>query len=257
MKRFFFIIITMMVACCATAQQAPQWVFKTPKAGNATYMYVCEQGIGYSQKEAYNIALTRVFQSTANRIGQPFDSQKLEAALRSGTSLEVISRTNGNYRVYLLCQVAKAGNIMPKWDEFSRCYGGGETGNGTAFFKSMFVPGLGQMGKGHVTEGVLTLVGEVALIGGAVGCYYIAQDKLNVMRDPMVGYEDFITARQTYNTCQTTSYILWGTAGALYVFNLIRAVSAKPRYRDGLTFAPSFIPSETGLTPGVSFTLNF
>ena len=273
MKRLFFIIITMTVACCAAAQQAPQWVFKTPKAGNDTYMYVCEQGIGYSQKEAYNIALTRVFQSTANRIGQPFDSQKLEAALRSGTSLEVISRTynipinkvceypeklsNDNYRVYLLCQVAKAGNIMPQWDEFSRCYSGGETGNGTAFFKSMFVPGIGQIGKGHVAEGVLTLVGEVALVGGAVGCYYIAQDKLNVMRDPIVNYEDFITARQTYNTCQTTSYILWGTAGALYVFNLIRAVSAKPRYRDGLTFAPSFIPSETGLTPGVSFTLNF
>jgi hypothetical protein len=104
---------------------------------------------------------------------------------------------------------------------------------------------------------VITLVGEVALIGGAVACYYIAQDRLNVMRDPMVNYEDFVSARQTYNTCRTTNYILWGTAAGLYVFNLIRAVSAKPRYQDGLTFAPSLMPTETGLTPGVSFTLNF
>lgn len=268
-----FFIAAMLGACCVFAQQAPQWVFKTPKAGNSTYRYVCEQGVYFSQQQAYNIALTRVFQSTANSIGQPFDSQKLEAALRNGSSLEVISRTynipinkvceyseklpNGNYRVYLLCQVAKAGNITPQWEEFSRCYDGGENGNGVAFFKSMFLPGLGQMGKGHLTEGVLTLVGEVVLVGGAVGIYYVAQDRLNVMKDPMVIYEDFITARQTYNTCQTTSYILWGTAGALYVFNLIRAVSARPHFRDGLTFVPSFMPSEIGLNPGMSLTLDF
>lgn len=274
MKRTFFFTLALLVACCAVAQQAPQWVFKTPKAGNDTYLYVCEQGIGYSQQEAYNIALTRVFQSTSNRIGQPFDSQKLETALRNGTPLEVISRNynipinkiceypeklpNGNYRVYVLCQVAKAGNIVPQWDSFSKCYDrGGEERNGMALFKSMFVPGLGQIGKGYVGEGVFTLVGELALVGGAVGCYYIAQDQLNIMRDPMVNYENFITARQNYNTLQTTSYILWGTAGALYVFNLIRAVSAKPKFKDGIAFTPTLIPSESNLTPGVSLTFNF
>ena len=77
MKRTFFIVLSLLVACCAVAQQAPQWTRTTPKAGNQTYLYVCEQGIGNSQQEALNIALSRVFQTTANRIGQPFDSQKL------------------------------------------------------------------------------------------------------------------------------------------------------------------------------------
>ena len=272
-KAFFVAISTLLIACCAVAQQAPQWVFKLPKAGNQTYLYVCEQGIGHTQQEAYNNALTRVFQSTANRIGQPFDSGKLAEALRSGTSLEVISRTynipintvceypeklsNGNYRVYILCQVAASGNIIPRWEPFSKCYDlGGEERTGIALIKSMFVPGLGQIGKGYVGEGVFTLVGEVALVGGAVGCYYIAQDKLNVMRDPLVSYDDFTNARTTYNTCRTTNYILWGTAAGLYLFNIIRAVSMKPKFSDGIALMPTLVPSSNGITTGVSLTIN-
>ena len=273
MKHTFFIIIMLLVACCAMAQQAPLWTKVIPKAGNQTYMYLCEQGVGSDVKEAYNVAMTRVFQSTANRIGQPFDSGKLMESLAHGTSLEVISRTynipinkvcqydeqlsNGNYRVYVLCQVATAGNVAPLWEPFSQCYDrGGEERNGIALLKSAFVPGLGQMGKGYVGEGVITLVGEVALIGGTVGCYYVAQDKLNVMRDPLISYNDFTDARTTYNTCRATSYILWGTAAGLYVFNLIRAASMKPRFKDGVVFAPILMPSDAGVMPGVSFSIN-
>ncbi len=275
MKRSLFIIISLLIACCGYTQQAPapQWISKPPKAGNDTYLYVRERGEGYSRQDALNRALTEVFRTTALRVGQPFDGQKVNESLQHGTPLEVISRQynipinkvceysktlpNGQVQLYVLCQVAKYGNIVPQWDEYSQCNKSPDGGNITALIKSMFIPGLGQMGKGYVTEGVLTLVGEVALIGGAVGCYYIAQDKLNVMRNPMVSYEKFISARQTYNTCQTTSYILWGTAGALYLFNIIRAVSTKERFRDGYSFVPIFMPSELGPTPGVSFTLNF
>lgn len=271
MKRILCIAIVALITSATMAQDKPQWTYDTPKAGNSTYLFICEQGIGYSQEGAYNIALTRVFQSTANRIGQPFDSQKLEAALRNGTSLEVISSTynipinkvceyseqlnNGTYRVYVLCQVAASGNITPQWEPFSNC-SGGEIGNGISLLKSIFVPGLGQMGKGHVTEGVITLIGEVALVGGAVGCYYMAQDKLNVMRDPSTSYSDWNAAQNDYNTLRTTSYIAWGTAAVLYVFNLIRAVSATPRYGDGLAFAPTLMPTNFGITPGVSFSIN-
>lgn len=274
MKKAILIIYSLLVACCSFGQQAPQWIYRLPVAGNQTYLYVCEQGIGLTQMEAMNVALARVFQSTANRIGQPFDSGKLNDALSRGTSLEVISQTynipinkvceyaellsNGNYRVYVLCQVASSGNVVPRWELFSQCYDkGGEERNGIALLKSTFVPGLGQIGKGHVGEGVMTLVGEVALIGGAVGCYYIAQDKLNVMRDPLVNYNDFTSARQTYNTCRTTNYILWGTAAGLYLFNLIRAVSMKPRYHDKIALIPSVHNNNNVFYTGISLTYNF
>ncbi|MBR1785044.1 MAG: hypothetical protein IJ760_06375 [Bacteroidales bacterium] len=272
MRRQLLATLTLLAACCAMAQQAPQWVFEPPQPGNSTYIYLCEQGIGTVQQEAYNVAMARVFQSTANRIGQPFDSERLESALRNGTPPEVISRVynipvnkvceytetlpSGSCRVYLLCQVAVAGNIAPQWDEFSHCYADGESSNGTALLKSLFVPGLGQIGKGFKTEGVLTFAGELALVGGAVSCYYVAQGKLDVMRNPAVDYDDFTEARRVYSTSQTTSYILWGAAGALYAFNIIRAVSAKPRYRDGLTWSPGAISAGDKLAPALQLTFN-
>lgn len=269
-------IITLMLFLSAPlgihAQQVPSWIKQMPRPDNNTYLYVCEQGIGANLQVAYNIAMTRVFQNTANRIGQPFDSQKLSEALQGGTSLEVISRTynipinkvceypehlaDGTYRVYVLCQVAVAGNIQPQWTPFAKCFSTGDDGGGMALLKSIFVPGLGQMGKGYIAEGVLTLTGEILLVGGAAGCYFISQDKLATMRDAQVSYTDFTSAQQTYNTCRTTSYILWGGAAALYAFNLIRAATATPRHRDGLALAPSLLPTTAGLTPGLSLTLS-
>lgn len=272
MKQTLTFAIALLLSVAALAQETPQWVFQTPKSDNETYLFVHEQGVAPSQQEAYNIAMTRMFQSTANRIGQPFDSQHLAAALQNGTSLEVISSiykipinkvceyseqlADGSYRVHVLCQVAAAGNIPPQWTPFANCYGGSDERNGMALLKSVFVPGLGQIGKGYVAEGVLTLAGEVLLVGGATECYYIAQNSLGTMRDPQVTYNDFASAQQTYNTCRTTSHLLWGTAAALYAFNLIRAATAKPRYHDGLALAPTLLPTATGLAPSLSITLN-
>ena len=72
-------------------------------------------------------------QSTAMRIGQPFDSEKIFEALEQGIDLQVISQTynipinkvceystkmkNNQYKVYVLCQVAKAGNIAVRFED--------------------------------------------------------------------------------------------------------------------------------------------
>ena len=124
------------------------------------------------------------------------------------------------------------------------------------FLQSVFVPGLGQIGKGHTTEGAFTLIGEVALVGGAVGCYYIAQDKLNLMRDPSTPYGDWSAAQNSYNTLRTTSYIAWGGAAVLYVFNLYRAYAMQPRKASGVALVPALVPTSAGIAPSVSFTIN-
>lgn len=274
MKRglYTYLLLALALPFCAEAQ-APLWTHTLPKAENSTFVYVREQGIGTTQQEAVNIAMTRVFQTTANRIGQPFDSQNLSEALQRGTPLEVISQTynipvnkvcdyteilsNGSYRVYVLCQVAVSGAVDVLYEPFVRCLDPGEGGGWTAVLKSAFVPGLGQMGKGRMGEGVATLVGEVALLGGAVGCYYMAQDKLNVMRDPQVSYSDFTDAQKNYNTLQKTSRILWGAAATLYAFNLIRAATMKPKYHDGVALAPSVMSAADGFAPSLILTFNF
>lgn len=272
MKRLFLSLITLL--CLATiacqAQRVPSWMNELPKPSNNTYMYVRESGEGPTINDALNQAMARVFQSTANRLGQPFDSQKINSALQNGTSYEVLSQQynipinkvdqyesrlkDGTYRVFVLCQVAVAGNVQPVWGTLGRQ---GESGNWTALFKSAVIPGLGQMGKGYYGEGVFTLLGELALIGGGVGCYYLAQDQLQTMNSSNITFDQYTAARNSYNTYRTTSFIAWGAAGALYVYNLVRAVTMQPKRSQVLAFEPSLIATPSSLSPSISLTLNF
>jgi hypothetical protein len=270
MKRTFFIILLTFVSVAAWgAKRLPPWMNELPKAGNSTIMYVREAGEGASLTEAHNQALLRVMQNTANRIGRPFDIQTVDAALAGGADYQTLSRQynipvnkvdqydeqlrDGTYRVWVLCQVAVAGNIQPIWEELRR---EGEVNNGVSLAKSVFVPGLGQMGKGYIAEGVLTLGGELLLLGTGVGSYFMAQKRLEVMRDANTSYSDWNAAQNGYNTLRTVSYIAWGSAAVLYVFNLYRAYSMQPRRTTGLAFAPTLMPTNVGITPGVSFTIN-
>ncbi len=272
MKRFYFSIFTLL--CLATfvcqAQRVPSWMNELPKADNETYVYVRESGEGSTLNDALNQAMARVFQSTANRMGQPFDSQKINSALQSGTNYEVLSQQynipinkvdqydtrlkDGTYRVFVLCQVARAGNVQPIWGEMKR---GGESNAWTSLLKSTVIPGLGQMGKGYYGEGIMTLLGELALVGGGVGCYYLAQDQLQKMNSSSISYADYTAARSNYNTFRTTSYIVWGTAGALYVYNLIRAATMQPKRSQTVYLEPSLIAVPASVNPSISLTFNF
>ena len=267
MKKLFPLILLLLAVAFANAQ-TPAWTKKLPKAGNGTYMYVCESALAYSEADARNQAIARVFQTTANRLGQPVDAADVNAAVQSGTALEVISRqfnipmnkvceyvekvSGGMFRVYVLCQVAVAGNITVIWETFNGCNDIHEYNNGVALLKSAFVPGLGQMG-----EGIITLTSEVLLAGVGTGCYLFSRRQLDIMRDSNVTYEDFSNAKKTYNSLRTTSYIAWGTAAAVYVFNLYRAFSISPKYKDGLSFAPSVIPAQDNVALGVQMTVKF
>ena len=240
-----------------------------PKADNDTYVYVRESGEGATINDALNQAMARVFQSTANRLGQPFDSQKVNSALQNGTSYEVLSQQynipinkvdqydsrlkDGSYRVFVLCQVARTGNIQPVWGTVKR---GGESNSWTSLLKSAVIPGLGQMGKGYYGEGIATLLGEVVLVGGGIGCYYLSQQQLQKMNSSGVSYTDYIAARDRYNTFRTTSYITWGTAGVLYAYNLIRAATMQPKRIQTVAIEPSVIATPYTISPSVSLTFN-
>lgn len=270
MKRTLFIIILLLANVAAWgAKRLPPWMNELPKPGNSTYIYVREAGEGPTLSEAHNQALLRVMQSAANRLGRPFDINEVDKALSGGNDYQTLSRqynipinkvdqydqqlADGTFRVWVLCQVAVSGNIQPVWEELRR---EGEINNWTSLAKSAVVPGLGQMGKGYSTEGALTLGGELLLVGTGIGCYFMAQQKLDVMHDASTSYADWNAARSSYSTLQTVSYIAWGSAAVLYVFNLYRAFAMQPRRTNGLALAPTLMPSHSGPTPGISLTLN-
>lgn len=273
-KRISILICVMCMAFAVHAQDKPAWTVKLPKATNNTYMYVCEYAIAGSETEARNQAIARVFQNAALRIGQPIESDKIFEAVQKGGDLTVISRQYNipiykvceyvekvqvySYRVYVLCQVAVSGNLTPQFDyNFRGCNDSKQYSNGLAVLKSVFIPGLGQMGKRHYAEGALTLTGELALAGGAVTMYYLGKQQVQIIKSGDLSYNDYLSAQKKYNSYRAANIALWSTAAVLYAFNLYRAGTARPRYKDNLSFSPTVIPVNGNLSPGLNLTYKF
>lgn len=244
-------------------QFRPDWIFETPRPENATFLYVVEHGEGNTKREALNQAIGRVFQSTANRIGQPVSSAEINKSVQQGVEFDVIARnikipvnkvcefpvqdpqTNA-WTVYILCQVAKAGNITPefettdactkheKFDAFRKKWEETQAKekkrtNTLSVVSSAFLPGVGQMMKGHTGEGIGTLVGELALFGGGTACYFVGKQQQSVMNTRGTSYNDYMNAKHLKNTCDITMYSLFGAGAAVYVFNLCRAYMCSDR----------------------------
>lgn len=271
-KGLVFTFGLVLLAISSMAQKRPDWIINRPSPTNNSYLYVVEYGTGQTEMHARNRAIAEVFLSTARRIGQPIDSEEINRALQRGEEYKLVSsqynipinkvceyseKDANGYRVYVLCQAAKAGNIRADFDEFKGCYEVKQFKNSTALIKSALIPGLGQIGKQRVGEGVCTLVGEVATIGGVISSYLMAQKQLDIMKNVNTSYTDFMTAREKYNTSKTVYYACLGTAAALYVFNLYRAYFSTPVYKDSLAFNSLLIPTDNSMALGLSLTYKF
>ena len=125
--------------------------------------------------------------------------------------------------------------------------------DGVALAASFFVPGAGQMYKGEGGKGSGILLGELALVGGGVTCYFLGN-----------------TARKNYETIRIVSYACYGPAAALYIFNLCHAYLMHPSEKekvkkrlgvDGLVFYPAVLPineySHSSYAMGASIQIKF
>ena len=142
MKKTIITIVLTLMAIVSFSQKLPDWIINKPSPTNSTYLYVVESATGQTEMQARNRAIGEVFRSTAMRIGQPFDSEEINLALQRGTEYYVISsqynipinkvceytdNKTSPCRVYVLCQVAKAGNVHVQFDDFTSCYEGANT----------------------------------------------------------------------------------------------------------------------------------
>lgn len=130
--------------------------------------------------------------------------------------------------------------------------------NATAFVGSVFIPGLGQMIKGHGTEGAFTLIGELGFVGAGIGTYYAAKNKLNLIQNEALDYSTYIQTKNEYNALRITSYTMYAAAGVLYAFNLYRAWCAPHKNKQYYSFYPTVIPTnDQQLALGVGMTVKF
>ncbi|MBQ6068328.1 MAG: hypothetical protein IJK84_02400 [Bacteroidales bacterium] len=268
--RIILILMFLMVGILdCHAKREPSWMKEMPLPANNTYIYVRESGEGKTAAEALNMALVRVFQNTANRLGKTFNEKEVFETLQRGTNYVIVSQQygipinkvdqyevilkNGSYWVCVLCQVASMRDVVPVWDKGERAR---NVTDGASLAKSI-IPGLGQMGKGYMKEGVATMLGEVALVGGGIGCYVAAQKQLDIMNRAGMGTESFMSAHSRYNSLKSTSYVIWGVAGALYVFNFIRAYTLEPKPELAFAWSPSLISAPNAVVPTVGLTFRF
>lgn len=276
MKKIVIFVFATLLAGATFAQNRqqirPDWLLKKPEAGNTTYEYVVEHGMGLTEKDALDEAINRVHQYYTRRLGQSINSGQEGVTLQNETYTIPFKKVceytqkekDGTFIVYVLCQVAVRGDMAPVFDEFYSCNSIGEyknfmrKKNASAMVASLFVPGAGQMVKRHYGSGVLTLLGEVVFVGGAVGSYFYAQNQLDIIKDYNVTIEDFNNAKKTYNICRITNIACLSAAGALYVYSLIRTGTMKYKFKnDNLSFTPALIPTERGLASGVYLTFKF
>lgn len=177
MKRGLLTILLVVVSAGAWAQNEPEWMYKLPKAENYTYEFKKVSGTGYTIGEAKKEAFKQAIGEAGYSITLPVISDNTDITLLPQTynipiKIECDYTTmvkkgaeKGKYVVWLLCKVAVRGNIDVDWGrKYANCNVTQEFKNGNALLKSAFVPGLGQIGKRHVGEGLLTLAGEVALL---------------------------------------------------------------------------------------------
>ena len=137
-----YVMVCVLLSMSVIALSAPpRWLRYLPKAGNDTYRYVVESATATSEDAAYNKAMGLVLQHSIMSLGLPFNSKQVEQAISTGNLESKIAEwkipvnpvcryrqglESGGVRVYVLCQVAVAGNIEVLFDDFRNCGNDGD-----------------------------------------------------------------------------------------------------------------------------------
>jgi hypothetical protein len=297
MKKSILLLLMSALTLSVSAQMMrrpsfrPDWTFQAPMPTNGTYLFVVEQGEGNTKREALNMAIGRVLQSTANRIGVGVSTDEIYRAMATGSDYEVIARNmkipfnkvcefavqdtvKYTWTMYVLCQVAKAGNINVEFDPHVDCtkhehfkelmakYQKQEedrmaaikkaenSRNATALLASTFIPGSGQMLKGHGGTGAAFLIGEIAIFGGGTACHFLGEEQVKIMKATGTTYADYQKAKSAKNTLDIAMWTCFGVGAAVHIGNMVHAWFVSDRHAPtNLTFAPALIQTNEYMTP--------
>lgn len=200
------ITLLFLLACCMVYGQkgpkiVPNWVLKTPIPGNDTYYYLVQTANDSSQRKARNQAIAQAFMQADYFGGTAVNSASINKAIQEGISYEVISaqfkiplyiacefhrdNENGTVDYYILCQVAKSGNIAYQFEPFNEC-----------FEMDISIQRMEEYKEKHAAE-------------------FKAKEREEAKRarEERLKNNDYINNRRN-------KYVAWGIAGASYPWNL-------------------------------------
>jgi hypothetical protein len=164
---------------------------------------------------------------------------------------ETVRTANGLvYLLWELYEVSSRRRFEPYIPAYTDRYGG------DALWRSMLLPGWGQLYKGAKTKGLFVIGGEIALVGGIV-----ATENLRASYMKKIGETHNDVHIRTYarkaDTMENARNLCIAGATALYLYNLVDALAApgkKHLMRDRWV---SIFPVATETYTGVGLVMNF
>lgn len=140
MKHFTLFLLLAISSMSVGAQSLPYWVNKVPEAGNSTYYYRVTHAEERNYEKAYTRAFAMAVLENAWKMGVAVDSKNdlgsIEGNIADSISVRphqskiainkvceyvVKSVTSDKVTLYVLWQVAAAGNIEPRFEHFDKC----------------------------------------------------------------------------------------------------------------------------------------
>lgn len=232
-----------MLSCIYINAQRPLWTYNPPKSGNNTYRYVVEYGTGGTEMQARNRAFLSILQTAANSLGVPFDSKNVNEAILNGSNMQMISLENNipinkvceyveqfdyKYRVYILCQVAKSGDIVPIYDEYRAC--DKIEKNSSPVWRSAIIPGWGQFYKKETGKGIAFLASEAVLISTTIYCESMRANNMRKSEETL-NIDIVKEYRRRADTWELKRNVAIGGAIAVYALNLLDAAKGKGKIK--------------------------
>ncbi|MFA5850271.1 MAG: DUF5683 domain-containing protein [Bacteroidales bacterium] len=241
-KKIRILLFAMFYGTLIFAQK-PKWIYNPPKSGNDTYRYEVEYGTDVTEDKARNKAFLGILQNASNSLGIRFDSKAVNDAILKGKDMETISvendipihkvcefveRIDYLYTVYILCQVAKKGNIEPIFDEFRAC---DKIGNNTpALWRSALVPGWGQFYNNKTGRGVAILASEAILFTTTIYSEMMRADNIRKSAETL-NVNVIKEYRKRADTWEARRNIALGGTISVYAINLLDAALGKAKVK--------------------------
>lgn len=142
MKKLFFVLLLFLTgAYYADAQgNMPYWVNNLPKPANATYYFRVTHAEELTYEKAYVRAFSMAILESSWKMGLPVDAKNDIATIEKGVDdnlsirshqsniainkvceYQYKSESTNKIVLYVLWQVAAAGNVEPQFEEFNKC----------------------------------------------------------------------------------------------------------------------------------------
>lgn len=271
MNKLLIVLVCLASMCEQAYSQRPPWMRgDMPKQSNMSYYFKVARGEGRMPAEARNNALLELIGELSRSQGVIIRGQEIieelsesNAGVYNETSrrqslyrienenfkacFEIVDEYYENNSCWLFFEVAyQPDNVKFDKVEFTTDY------KGAALWRSLIIPGWGQMYKQRVGKGVVILSAQVATIAGICVTNNLSNnyyDKAAAARNTSVR-ESYLDKGASYRNARNGFIV---AAGAVYVYNLIDAISGKgaKRYKK-VHFYPYANSSAQGLSLNIT-----